>query len=158
MFSPSWYQTQQDISSVLLAILHKTLSQNCIDKHRETFGGMVIACIVQSHTPRRYRSRGNVDRVWKAFRHSCRVAYSPVDKKYETAFSITLCRPQWQLVQQGSLTPSYFKAVWNLTLANVCILSVPFVQKVLDTYTIYLLGVIHIGLVCDSLFYITDNF
>ena len=136
MFSPSWYQTQQDISSVLLAILHKTLSQNCIDKHREIIRSVVTACIAQSHTPRRYSSRGNVDHAWKAFRHSCRVAYLPIDKKYKAAFSITLCRPQWQLVQQGSLTPSYFKAVCNLTLANVCISSIPFVQKVLDTYTI----------------------
>ena len=53
-------------------------------------------------------------------------------QKIEENFSIALCRPVCQLAQQASLIPSYFKGVWNLTLASASYQYVPFVQKLLD--------------------------
>ena len=39
-------------------------------------------------------------------------------EKFETDYSIVLCRPECQLAQQTSLTPSSIKVHWYLTLPN----------------------------------------
>ena len=40
------------------------------------------------------------------------------EEKFEADYSIALCRPECQLAQQGSLTPSYLKVHLYLTLPN----------------------------------------
>ena len=54
------------------------------------------------------------------------------EEKFETDYSIALCRPECQLAQQSSLTPISIKVHWCLTLPNTSRQLLDMVKKLGD--------------------------